>query len=191
MYFGVAAVSVLLNFTTMFSYKFGIAKANVASVITSTFSWINLIGNFVVWCVAAGLYRAEKDKNGKSNDLWGWTCSAGARAIQKEFVGDIDFGRYCNVQVSRIDCRALGKDSNDTIAECELVYRYCTGLRCAFDCSHLCLSLSKKSNQEGGAAAIEDEWVRTEQTLNMRRFLSRMRNTRYNNTSHPDTSLAL
>ncbi|CAN9089078.1 unnamed protein product [Alternaria alternata] len=98
MYFGVAAVSVLLNFTTMFSYKFGIAKANVASVITSTFSWINLIGNFVVWCVAAGLYRAEKDKNGKSNDLWGWTCSAGARAIQKEFVGDIDFGRYCNVQ---------------------------------------------------------------------------------------------
>ncbi|CAN9087560.1 unnamed protein product [Alternaria sp. RS040] len=98
MYFGVAAVSVLLNFTTMFSYKFGIEKANVASVVTSTFSWINLIGNFVVWCVAAGLYRAEKDKNGKSNDLWGWTCSAGARAIQKEFVGDIDFGRYCNVQ---------------------------------------------------------------------------------------------
>ncbi|CAN9232071.1 unnamed protein product [Alternaria alternata] len=98
MYFGVAAVSVLLNFTTMFYYKFGIEKANVASVVTSTFSWINLIGNFVVWCVAAGLYRAEKNKNGKSNDLWGWTCSAGARAIQKEFVGDIDFGRYCNVQ---------------------------------------------------------------------------------------------
>ncbi|KAI5380309.1 hypothetical protein J4E82_000885 [Alternaria postmessia] len=98
MYFGVAAVSVLLNFTTMFSYKFGIEKANVASVVTSTFSWINLIGNLVVWCVAAGLYRAEKNKNGKSNDLWGWTCSAGARAIQKEFVGDIDFSRYCNVQ---------------------------------------------------------------------------------------------
>ncbi|CAN9155690.1 unnamed protein product [Alternaria alternata] len=101
MYFGVAAVSVLLNFTTMFYYKFGIEKANVASVVTSTFSWINLIGNFVVWCVAAGLYRAEKNKNGKSNDLWGWTCSAGARAIQKEFVGDIDFGRYCNVQYAR------------------------------------------------------------------------------------------
>ncbi|CAN9128341.1 unnamed protein product [Alternaria alternata] len=107
MYFGVAAVSVLLNFTTMFSYKFGIAKANVASVITSTFSWINLIGNFVVWCVAAGLYRAEKDKNGKSNDLWGWTCSAGARAIQKEFVGDIDFGRYCNVQPQEIPAKRL------------------------------------------------------------------------------------
>ncbi|CAN9126122.1 unnamed protein product [Alternaria alternata] len=101
MYFGVAAVSVLLNFTTMFYYKFGIEKANVASVVTSTFSWINLIGNFVVWCVAAGLYRAEKNKNGKSNDLWGWTCSAGARAILKEFVGDIDFGRYCNVQYAR------------------------------------------------------------------------------------------
>ena len=100
MYFGVAAVSVLLNFATIFSYTFGVERANVASVITSTFSWVNMVGNFVVWCVAVGVYRAEKDKNGKSNDLWGWTCSAGARAIQKEFVGDIDFGRYCDVQVS-------------------------------------------------------------------------------------------
>jgi hypothetical protein len=98
MYLGVAAVSVLLNLVTMLSYKFGVGKANIASFITSIFSWVNILGNFVVWCVAAGIYRAEKDKNGKSNDIWGWTCSAGARAIQKEFVGDIDFGKYCNVQ---------------------------------------------------------------------------------------------
>jgi hypothetical protein len=102
MYLGVAAVSVLLNLVTMLSYKFGVGKANIASFITSIFSWVNILGNFVVWCVAAGIYRAEKDKNGKSNDIWGWTCSAGARAIQKEFVGDIDFGKYCNVQASRI-----------------------------------------------------------------------------------------
>jgi 4-amino-4-deoxy-L-arabinose transferase-like glycosyltransferase len=101
MYFGVAAVSVLLNFATIFSYKFGIEKANVASVVTSTFSWVTMLGNFVVWCVAASVYRAEKDKNGKSDDLWGWTCSSGARAIQKEFLGEINFDRYCNVQVSR------------------------------------------------------------------------------------------
>ncbi|KAI4711552.1 hypothetical protein J4E89_004117 [Alternaria sp. Ai002NY15] len=76
MYFGVAAVSVLLNFATIFSYKCGIEQANVAAVVTSTFSWVNMLGNFIVWCVAATVYRTEKDKNGKSDDLWGWTCSS-------------------------------------------------------------------------------------------------------------------
>jgi len=92
---------VVLNFAVLFSYKFGTAKANVASYVTSTFSWVVMAGNAVVWCVAAGLYRGEKDKGGKSDDLWGWTCSAGARAIQREFGGEVDYRRFCNVQVSR------------------------------------------------------------------------------------------
>jgi hypothetical protein len=99
MYFAVAVVSVILNFGTDFSYKFGVERAKVASYITSTFSWVVMLGNLIVWSVAAGMYRCEKDKGGKSNDLWGWTCSAGARAIQKEFAGDVDFDRFCNVQV--------------------------------------------------------------------------------------------
>jgi hypothetical protein len=99
MYFAVAAVSVILNFGTVFSYKFGVDKANVASYVTSMFSWVIMLGNLIVWSVAAGMYRGEKDKNGKSNDLWGWTCSAAARAIQKEFADDVDFDRFCNVQV--------------------------------------------------------------------------------------------
>ncbi|KAF2031857.1 hypothetical protein EK21DRAFT_26811, partial [Setomelanomma holmii] len=98
MYFAVAAASVVLNFATVLSYKFGVKRANVASYVTSTFSWTVMLGNLVVWSVAAGMYRGQKDKNGKSNDLWGWTCSAGARAIQKEFAKEIDFERYCNVQ---------------------------------------------------------------------------------------------
>lgn len=89
----------MLNFATVFAYRFGIEKANVASYITSTFSWIVILGNLIVWSVAAGVYRNEKDKGGKSDDLWGWTCSAGARAIQKEFVGEVDFDRFCNIQV--------------------------------------------------------------------------------------------
>jgi hypothetical protein len=99
MYFAVAAVSVILNFGTVFSYKFGVDKANVASYVTSIFSWAIMLGNLIVWTVAAGMYRGEKNKNGKSNDLWGWTCSAAARAIQKEFADDVDFNRFCNVQV--------------------------------------------------------------------------------------------
>jgi hypothetical protein len=101
-YFGVAAISVILNFLTIFSYKFGVEAANFASYVTSWFSWTIMIGNLVVWTVAAAMYRKEKDKDGKSNDLWGWTCSAGARRIQKEFVGELDFDQYCNVQVCGI-----------------------------------------------------------------------------------------
>lgn len=97
-YFGIAVVSVMLNFTTIFSYKFGVSKANTASYITSTFSWTIMIGNLVVWSIAAGMYRNEKNKGGKSNDLWGWTCSSGARLIQKEFAKEIDFNRFCNIQ---------------------------------------------------------------------------------------------
>jgi hypothetical protein len=97
-YFATAALSVIFNFSTLFSYHFGVSKANTASQVASVFSWIVMLGNLVVWSVAAGMYRGEKDKGGKSNDLWGWTCSAGARAIQKEFAGDIDFDRFCGVQ---------------------------------------------------------------------------------------------
>lgn len=99
MYFAVAVVSVVLNSITLFRYKYGVAKANTASYIASGFSWGILVGNFVIWCVAAAMYRAEKDKGGHSNDLWGWTCSAPARAIQKEFADQVDFNRYCDIQV--------------------------------------------------------------------------------------------
>ncbi|KAJ4365828.1 hypothetical protein N0V83_008449 [Neocucurbitaria cava] len=98
-YFGVAVVSALLDFGTVISYMFGgVEQANAASHVASVFSWIIMVGNFVVWTVAAAMYRVEKNRNGKSNDLWGWTCSAGARAIQKEFAGEVDFSRYCTVQ---------------------------------------------------------------------------------------------
>lgn len=99
-YFGVAAISVLLNFGTVISYVFGgVEQANAASHVASVFSWVVMVGNFVVWTVAAAVYRAEKNRHGRSNDLWGWTCSAGAGAIQKEFAGEVDFSRYCTVQV--------------------------------------------------------------------------------------------
>jgi hypothetical protein len=97
-YFGVAAVSTLLNFITIFSYKYGVEKANTANYFTQAFSWVIMLGNLIVWSVAAGMYRSEMDKGGKSNDLWGWTCSAAAQAIQKEFAHEVDFDQYCNVQ---------------------------------------------------------------------------------------------
>ncbi|KAJ4347679.1 hypothetical protein N0V95_005222 [Ascochyta clinopodiicola] len=65
-YFGVAATSTLLNFSTIFSYRFGVSKANSVSYVSSVFGWGVMLGNFVVWCVAAEVYRGEKDKHGKS-----------------------------------------------------------------------------------------------------------------------------
>ncbi|KAF1973439.1 hypothetical protein BU23DRAFT_464360 [Bimuria novae-zelandiae CBS 107.79] len=98
MYFLVAGVSVLLNFTIIFSYKFGVDKANKAATVATVFTWVTMLGNLVVWCVAATLYRTEKDKNGKSNDLWGWTCSPAAKLIQREFAHEVDFNTFCRVQ---------------------------------------------------------------------------------------------
>ncbi|KAF1956688.1 hypothetical protein CC80DRAFT_492206 [Byssothecium circinans] len=99
MYFLVAAISALLNFGILVGYFVGgVKKANEAALVATVFSWAVLAGNLVVWCVAAALYRTEKDKNGKSNDLWGWTCSAAAKLIQREFANEVDFNRSCNVQ---------------------------------------------------------------------------------------------
>jgi hypothetical protein len=97
-YFAVAATSTLLNFITIFAYRYGVEKANKANYVTQTFSLVVMLGNLIVWSVAAGMYRHEMGKGGKNDDLWGWTCSAGARAIQKEFKADVDFGKFCNVQ---------------------------------------------------------------------------------------------
>ncbi|KAH7394232.1 hypothetical protein DE146DRAFT_661185 [Phaeosphaeria sp. MPI-PUGE-AT-0046c] len=99
-YFGVAAISTLLNAGTMLSYCCSVEKANVASYVTSTFSWIVLVGNLAVWAAAAAVYKKEKEKTvqGKHTDLWGWTCSGPAKQIQKEFAQQVDFNQYCVIQ---------------------------------------------------------------------------------------------
>ena len=97
-YFGVALLSTVLNFATVFSYRFGVGTANSASYVASVFSWADMLGNAGVWVAAALVYRKEKDRNGKSNDLWGWTCSAAAQVIQRDFAGEVNFNAYCNIQ---------------------------------------------------------------------------------------------
>jgi hypothetical protein len=99
MYFAVAATALLLNLVIVLSYFFGgVNSANRAAIAATVFTWIHMIGNLIVWAIAASLYRTEKDKGGKHNDLWGWTCSAPAKAIQKDFAHVVDFNAYCNIQ---------------------------------------------------------------------------------------------
>lgn len=100
MYFLTAGISVVLNLLIIIAYACsGVEKANRAATVATIFSWGTVLGNLIVWCVAAGLYRAEKDTGEKPKDFWGWTCSPAATAIQKEFAGEVDFNKFCNIQV--------------------------------------------------------------------------------------------
>jgi hypothetical protein len=98
MYFAAALASLALNGAIFGFYALSVAAANRAHVAAVTFDAVVLVANLVVWIVAAALYRAERDKGGVPNDIWGWACSAGAKEIQKAFQDEVNFDSLCNVQ---------------------------------------------------------------------------------------------
>jgi hypothetical protein len=54
----------------------------------------------VVWAVSAGVYRYGREPvDGKFKDLWGWTCSFGARELQ-DVLPSVEFARYCRIQTT-------------------------------------------------------------------------------------------
>ena len=61
-------------------------------------AWV--VGRYIlhigVWVIVSNIYKAEKGLD----DLWGWSCSEKAQAVQKFSGGEIDFGVLCQVQVS-------------------------------------------------------------------------------------------
>lgn len=71
------------------------------ATIESHWTHLQHAAEIAVWIVSVAIYRygKEPDELGKFTDLWGWTCSPAARAIQDE-VPNVEFGRYCTVQVS-------------------------------------------------------------------------------------------
>jgi len=97
MYFAVALASLFLNASILVAYSRSIKLANIAATTSTVFEWLVILSNLIVWSVAVTLYRTEKDKGGKPNDLWGWTCSDAARLIQHAFE-EVDFNRYCGIQ---------------------------------------------------------------------------------------------
>jgi ABC-type dipeptide/oligopeptide/nickel transport system permease subunit len=102
MYFGIAATSFLMNLGTLIGYFWGVKKANLVSTLSTVFNVTIAAANLLVWIIAAGIYKYEKElvEDGKHNDLWGWTCSAAADAIQHAFVNEVPFDRYCTVQAT-------------------------------------------------------------------------------------------
>jgi len=53
-----------------------------------------LAAHVVVWAISAGAYKMAQN----GHDLWGWSCSPNADAIQKEVQAFMDFGRLCTIQ---------------------------------------------------------------------------------------------
>ncbi|KAM0723564.1 hypothetical protein Q7P37_000551 [Cladosporium fusiforme] len=98
MYFGVSLISFVFNLGTIIAYCKGTDKANSISSIASWWTTAVLVGHVIVWAVGTVLYRYGKEPvKGKFRDLWGWTCSPAAFAIQSS-VTNIDFRQYCTIQ---------------------------------------------------------------------------------------------
>ena len=93
-----AGITLIVSIITLISYCWFLRKAKRNWKLTVVKYGIH-IG---AWAIISILYRYEKDAHGSNNDLWGWSCSQEADAIQAEFKDVVGFSSLCNLQVSRI-----------------------------------------------------------------------------------------
>lgn len=102
LYFSVALVSFLLDAAVLLAYCCGgVSSANKAADVGGWWTKLTWAGQVGVWVASVAIYRYGKEplEDGKFKDLWGWTCSPAARAIQGQ-VPNVDFDRYCGVQTA-------------------------------------------------------------------------------------------
>jgi hypothetical protein len=101
MYFSIAVISLTFNTAVMISYLHSIKTANKVATWGGVFTGAVLLLNLVVWTVTTALYKQQSvvvNDRGVQNDLWGWTCSPAARALQPVFHDQINFDTYCDIQ---------------------------------------------------------------------------------------------
>lgn len=102
MYLGVSVVSFLVNTAIVIAYWRGVKAANRTASVTGWWSHFLIAAHIVIWIVSAAIYRYGKEPvDGKFKDLWGWTCSPAAKALQDVLVG-VNFDQYCTIQVSTL-----------------------------------------------------------------------------------------
>lgn len=90
-----AGFTLLLTLITLLSYCCAFNKARRSWKLTV----VKYVIHIGAWLVISTLYRYEKDMNGDDNDLWGWSCSTKAAALQSTFNGVVNFSSLCSVQV--------------------------------------------------------------------------------------------
>ena len=98
LYFATSLFSLILNLIILLSYTLSIRAANVVAAVNTLFDYTILLFNLAFWIVTVVIYRVEKDLNGVSDDIWGWSCSAGAQSIQELFDDVVDFNSMCDLQ---------------------------------------------------------------------------------------------
>ena len=90
-----SGLTLLLSIITLLSYCCAFGRARR--------SWILTLVKYAIhigaWLVITALYRYEKGLHGVEDDLWGWSCSSKATAIQGQFQGVVEFSTLCSVQV--------------------------------------------------------------------------------------------
>lgn len=81
-------------------------KAKKPSKIGTWWSILQRGAEALVWIISVAVYRYGKEPvEGKFVDLWGWACSPAAQGMQGQ-VADVEFAKYCTVQVSIYQERA-------------------------------------------------------------------------------------
>lgn len=98
MYFAFATLAVVFNNGALLAYFVSAKLFSVASKMSTLVTGSILIFNFSIWGATVIIYRYEKNLHNKPNDLWGWTCSAPAKALQTVFHDVVPFNTYCNIQ---------------------------------------------------------------------------------------------
>ena len=91
-----SALTCIVALITIGTYFRSIKTANRTSATLGTATTIvEMAAHLAVWIGAAAAYRIGKTES----DLWGWTCSDKADAIQEQFQNVVDFGKLCDTQV--------------------------------------------------------------------------------------------
>ena len=95
MLLGISTITFIANLITLCTYLCGIGAANKTSSFFSYIGYILLAVHVVIWAVAVGLFKMANT----GHDLWGYSCSDQAEAIQEQVQSFLDFGKLCTLQV--------------------------------------------------------------------------------------------
>ncbi|MCJ1275447.1 hypothetical protein MMC21_003250, partial [Puttea exsequens] len=89
-----SGITLMLSFATLLAYCCFYDKARRSWKLTV----VKYVIHIGAWFVVSFLYRYEKSLHNVDNDLWGWTCSKEADALQQAFDGVVDFSGLCSTQ---------------------------------------------------------------------------------------------
>jgi len=94
MLLAVSVVTMIMNLVTVCSYICGIDTANKTDRVATYVRYIMLALQVVAWAIGTGLFKMANT----GHDLWGYSCSGSADAIQEQVQSFLDFGKLCTAQ---------------------------------------------------------------------------------------------